>query len=172
MSLVCAACFEDKIARRFIRDNGFQGICGFCGARHHKVVSAHKLRPLFEEVVGLYRPYEPAPGSESWKGETLSECMAGWDIFNADRDNKVQNSILDEIIGFDPHDGDLSASDDWQAKSDHWAATPLHERWRWFAEHLKGSRRFIIEEDATGEIVRPETWLPDAIREADAGIGE
>ena len=41
-------------------------------------------------------------------------------------------------------------------------------RWPWFARYLKRSRRFIIEEDPTGEIVRPETWVPDLLKSAGA----
>lgn len=71
-------------------------------------------------------------------------------------------------MGYDPRDGDLSASEDWQAKSDHWTANPMHQRWPWFADYLKRSRRFIIEEDSSGEIIRPETWVPDVLTDASA----
>jgi hypothetical protein len=91
-----------------------------------------------------------------------------WEIFNEDSEQQTQNEILDEIMGFDRRDADISASDDWQARSEHWAVTPLHERWPWFASYLKRSRRFIIEDDPSGEVVRPETWIPDLLTKAGA----
>src|SRR6266496_1198126 len=147
MSQVCANCFEDKIAQRFIRKNGAIGKCDFCDSKKRKVVDAHELRDLFDEVLGLYEPYEPAPGSDSWSGETLAGCLQEWEIFSEELDHGTQNEILDEIMGVDPRDADISASEDWQAKSDHWARTPTHKRWPWFAEYVKAYRRFIVEED-------------------------
>jgi hypothetical protein len=168
VSLVCTKCFQDKIARRFIRKHGSIGNCDFCGAQHRKTLEPYKLRDLFRAVVDLYDRYEPAPGSDWSGGETLAYCLQEWEIFDEDGEQQTQNEILDEIMGFDPRDGDISASDDWQAKSGHWAVTPLHERWPWFASYLKRSRRFIIEDDPSGEIVRPETWIPDLLTEAGA----
>jgi RES domain-containing protein len=168
VSLVCTKCFDDKIAQRFIRKHGRIGNCHFCRAQQRKTIEPYKLRDLFTEVVDLYDRYEPAPGSDWSGGETLAYYLQEWEIFNEDGEQQTQNEILDEIMGFDPRDGDISASDDWQAKSDRWTATPLHELWPWFADYLKRSRRFIIEEDPSREIVRPETWVPNLIRDADA----
>jgi len=123
MSYVCANCFQDKIARRFIRNKGISGDCDFCGSKNRKVIQAYQLRDLFEEVVGLFEQYELPPGSESWMGgETLAKCLQDWEIFPEDGNEKTQNEILDEIMGFDRRDGDNLASDDWAAKSSHWAA--------------------------------------------------
>ena len=127
------------------------------------MVRTYELRGLFEELVSLYQPYEPAPGSQTWGGESLAECLREWEIFSEDRDEQTQNEILDDIIGVDPRDGNMSASEEWQAKSDHWAVSPLHQRWPWFAEYLKTTRRFIIEEDPTGDLIPPDQWVPDLI---------
>lgn len=167
MRLVCTNCFQDKIARKFIRDNGAIGECDFCGSKTRKVLPPHQLRALFKEVLNLYRCYEPMSSEVgSWGGRSLAECMAEWEIFDEDS-TSTANHILDEIRGYDPHDDDLSASDEWEAKSDHWSVTPGHQLWPWFAEHLKRERRFVIEE-CSGEIVRPEKWVPDLIHDADA----
>lgn len=170
MTNVCAKCFRDKIAKRCIRDKGSLGNCDFCHSKHRKVVPPYELKTLFEEVVNLYRRYEPAPGpsSEFSGGESLAECLSEWEIFPEDGDEELQNAILDEIMGFDPHDGDICASDEWQSKFEHWAAIPLESRWPWFAEHLKKYRRFVIDDDPTGEIIRPELWVPDVLTEANA----
>lgn len=168
MSDVCTKCFQDRIARNFIKSHGTIGDCAFCGSRNRKVIRAYRLHGIFMEVVSLYRLYEPPPGSESGGCDTLAECLAEWEIFPEDGDEQQQNNILDAIMGYDRRDGDVSASDDWQAKSDHWTATPMDQRWPWFADYLKRSRRFIIEEDSSGEIVRPETWVPDLLTEASA----
>jgi hypothetical protein len=165
---VCSKCFQDKIARRFIRQHGSVGDCDYCDSTQLKVLPAYRLRDLFEEVLGLYERYEPAPGFESWGSQSLAECLQEWEIFNEDRQEKVQNDILDEILGSDPRDGDISASDDWQAKSDHWAATPTHQRWPWFANYLKTTRRFIIEDDPTGDLIPPEKWVPHLLKAAHA----
>jgi HEPN/RES N-terminal domain 1/RES domain len=170
VSTVCSNCFQDKTARRFIKKHGTVGNCGFCDSKRLKVLPAYQLRHLFDQVLSLYEQYEPVPGSDSWGGETLAECLQGWEIFNEDCEENVPNEILDEIMGSDHRDGDICASDDWQAKADHWAATPTHQRWPWFADHLKHSRRFIIEDDPTGELVRPEKWVPDLINSAAAVI--
>jgi RES domain-containing protein len=103
---------------------------------------------------------------ESFGGDTLAECLSEWEIFPEDESQGRQNAILDGIMGWDPRDGDQSASEDWQRESDRWFVNPLHERWPWFADHLKRSRRHIIDPDPTGEIVRPETWVPELIEEA------
>lgn len=168
MSFVCAKCFQDKIAKRFIRENGTLGNCDFCSSKHRKVLEAYKLRSLFEQLLSLYQPYELPPGSQIPGGESLAECLRDWEIFNENLEDSVQNDILDEIAGFDPRDADVSASDDWQAKSDHWAATPLDQRWPWFASYLKESRRFVIEDDPTGDVVRPETWVPSLLNRTNA----
>jgi hypothetical protein len=57
--------------------------------------------------------------------KAIAECLAGWGIFPEEGDERQQNGILDAIMGYDPHDGDLSASDDWQAKSERWTANPM-----------------------------------------------
>ncbi|MGA3169565.1 MAG: RES domain-containing protein [Chthoniobacteraceae bacterium] len=168
MSYVCSNCFEDKTARQFIRKNGTLGDCDFCGSKHRKVLQARQLRDLFEELINLYRMYDPAPGTECWDGETLAECLKDWEIFSEVCEKKIQNAILDDIMGFDRRDGDLSAFDDWEAKSDHWTTNPLHMRWSWFADYVKRHRRFIIEEDTAGEIMHPESWVPDLLVEAHA----
>ena len=168
MSDVCTKCFQDRIARSFITAHGTIGDCDFCVSRNRKVIDAYKLHGLFAEVVSLYQQYEPPPGSESWRGDTLAECLAEWEIFPEDGDQQQQNAILDAIMGYDPRDGGISALGDWQAKSDHWTTTPTDQRWPWFADYLKRSRRFIIEEDSSGEIVRPETWVPDLLTETSA----
>lgn len=168
MSSVCANCFQDKIAQRFIRKNGSLGQCDFCEAKGRKVLETYKLRDLFEEVLSLYEPYEPPPGSQSWGGQSLAECLQGWEIFNEDRDEATQNEILDDIAGVDPRDGDISSSEDWQAKREHWAASPSDRRWPWFAEYLKTTRRFIIEEDASGDLIPPQKWVPDLLTTANA----
>jgi hypothetical protein len=168
MSHVCTKCFRDRIARNFIKAHGILGDCEFCGSQNRKVIHAYKLRELFREVIGLYQPYEAPPGSEFWGGETLAECLAEWEIFPEDGDEAQQNEILDAIMGYDPRDGDLAASEDWEARSDHWTTTPTDKRWPWFADYLKRSRRFVIEEDSSGEIVRPENWIPDLLKNAGA----
>jgi hypothetical protein len=165
---VCSRCFRDRFAKNFIRQNGAPGDCDFCGSRKRRVIHAHRLHDLFSEVIGLYQAYEPPPGSEFWGGESLAECLAGWEIFPEEGDKRQQNGILDAIMGYDPHDADLSASDDWQAKSERWTANPMDQRWAWFADYLKSQRRFIIEEDSSGEIIRPEEWVPDLLDEASA----
>src|SRR4051812_48773033 len=119
MSNVCANCFRDKIAKRFIKTNGTVGQCDFCASGRRKVIPAYRLNPLFEEVVRLYQAHEPAPGSEYPTGESLPECLSEWEIFDEDGDESVQNEILDEIMRFDVRDGEISASDDWEAKSRH-----------------------------------------------------
>jgi hypothetical protein len=170
MSNVCAKCFQDKIAQRFIRTNGSLGNCDFCDSRNRKVIHAYQLKTLFEEVVSLYERHEPAPGpsSEFSGGESLAECLSEWEIFPEDGDETSQNAILDEIMGFDPHDGDICASDEWQSTFENWAAIPLDRRWPWFAEHLMRYRRFVIDDDPTGEIVRPELWVPGLLTDANA----
>lgn len=168
MSNVCRGCFEDKIARNYIRDNGTIGDCDFCGSKRRKVIEARKLRNLFEEVVGLYDRYEPAPGADWGGGDTLAQCLQEWEIFNEDCEEKIQNDILDEIMGYDAHDSDISAGDDWQAKSDSWTATPLRRQWPWFADQLKSSRRFIFEEDPSGELMLPQKWVPDLLSKTDS----
>ncbi len=168
MSFVCTKCFRDRIARTFIKVHGTIGDCDFCGSVTRKVILARALQDLFEEVVGLYELYEQSPGSESYGNESLAECMAEWEIFPDDGDYDRQNRILNAIMGFDPRDDCVSASEDWQAKSDHWAATQLDQLWPWFADYLKRNRRFIIEEDSSGDIVRPEKWVPGLLADASA----
>jgi hypothetical protein len=170
MNSVCANCFQDKIARRFVRQNGAVGNCDYCDSKRLKVLQTYKMRDLFEEVIGLYEEYQPAPGSQMGGGETLAVHLQEWEIFSENCEESRQNEILDDIMGVRPRDGTLSASEDWQAKSDHWASTPLHQRWPWFARYLKRSRRFIIEDDPTGEIVRPETWVPSLLDRTDAFV--
>ena len=168
MSNVCIACFQNKTARRLIRDTGVRGDCDFCDAKNRKVIEAYKLRDLFSEVVGLYRPYELPPGREDVEGESLAQCLLEWDIFSESCDIQTQDDILDEIMGFDAREGDTCASDAWEGYGHHWSSIPSDRRFGWFASYLKRSRRFIIEEDPSGERVRPETWVPDLLTKAAA----
>lgn len=92
MSSVCANCFQNKIARQFIRQNGTTGDCDFCDSKNRKVLPARRMKGLFE-LLSLYRPYEPAPGVEFWRGDTLSECLAEYG------DENRQNAILRQKIG-------------------------------------------------------------------------
>lgn len=168
MSLVCAKCFQDRTARNFIKNHGESGNCDFCNSRNCRVLQAGRLRDIFGELVGLCEPYEPAPYSESWGDETLAECLSDWEIFSEDMDLAAQNNLLDEIMDFDPRDGSVSAREAWQMREDHWAAIPIDRRWPWFADYLKTQRRFIIEDDPTGEIVSPKYWVPDLVEKASA----
>lgn len=167
MSQVCANCFQNKTARKFIRENGSLGDCAFCQG-HRKVLHARELKKLFGEVLRLYQPYEAMSSETASCGDSLAECMAEWDIFSEDLEADKVNELLDEIRGYDPRDGDLSATEGWEAKSNAWYADPVHLRWPTFADYLKRNRRFVFEADPSGELVRPETWVPDLLEESGA----
>src|ERR1700694_6080412 len=133
MSDVCAHCFQDKIAQRFIRKKGSLGNCDFCDAKHRKVLPAYELKGLFKEVVKLYKYYEPmTSGTGGWEGESLAECMGDWEIFSEDLETRIQNDILDAIMGFDRRNGNICASEEWEEKSKCWHATQPHELWSSF----------------------------------------
>ncbi|MGH8045787.1 MAG: RES domain-containing protein, partial [Chthoniobacterales bacterium] len=154
----------DRDAKRFIKKNGEVGDCDFCDARGVSVIWPRKLKEIFEELLGMYRPYEePSSSSDYWGGSTLAECLESWEIFSERLEEDDQNSLLDDIMGCDPRDGDISASDDWESEDDHWSVTAPRHWWNYFAEHVKRFRRFIIEEDSSGEIMRPDQWIEEVI---------
>lgn len=160
--------------RRFIRAEGIRGNCDFCGSSRHKVIRPIELRGLFEPVLELYQPAQAGRdfSIESNEGgfgfESLGYLMQDdWNVFNEDVD---ADELLDAIrlSNCRPGEEGPESSDGWnRIHHDHFSMT-AEQTWDWFADHVKTQSRFMIDRDDSGEIVRPETWLRDAIEHQQA----
>lgn len=139
-----------------------------------------ELEDLFLPLLDLYIPAEEL---ENWvyrvglggttPTDSLGELISyDWKIFNENFELDTLNNLISEIIygGTDPVDvsNPQPVDEGWIKKEDGPWETSAENTWHWFANHIKFTRRFIIPEIDKHEIIRPEYWIKQAIKDVNA----
>lgn len=165
----CTQCFQDDYLVKFIERKGEVGNCEFCHAEQVKTIDAHDLGGIFEPLLELYEPADPI--IEDYEGESLAECLEGWDVISDKMDTNVQNELLDEIMygglrykrRFENH---LSSSW-WASKNEHSYFGRDENIWHEFADHIKRKRRFLPKAEEFEFLENPSQWLPEMLEATD-----
>ncbi len=156
----CPKCFQDQVIIDFIQTVGRDGDCDFCSAEDLTTIPAEDLGNHFNDLIDLY---EEADEQRYHEDKSLADLIArDWAVFSDKLETEKQNAILDEIR-FGPLDGkDRSitrrSSERWQFKYAYWE----EDIWERFSEHIKHSRRFILD-GKSAYFSEPLEWLPDIL---------
>ena len=140
-------CFQDAIAKRYIREHGSLGTCDLSGATGVKVLEAGLLRDLFEPLLKVYESSADTaqPRSTPDGKESLFECIQNdkrWRVFSVAFSNSDGCMLLDVIRGYGP-DGALAPS------NASWFATGSAQIetaglwWAEFSDSIKHQWRFF-----------------------------
>jgi len=100
-TLCCENCFSDFVLKRYIKENGQQGSCSFCGSSSVSCLPPGSLESFFIPLLGLYVPAEDVMPTELLKeydGSFFWERLTEeWVIFS-DEVVEQADDLLKEIL--------------------------------------------------------------------------
>jgi len=160
MRRCCERCFNSKTLREYIRENGSQGECGFCGSERVRCIDPEELHDLFRPVIGLYRTVEDFMPLEDLKSGQYDDAMidkldSEWGLFpyfGDDFDQRdVEQSLLEAVFPEDPRHGEyypflhssVEKEDEYWGLDESRASERLTKRWEEFCVEIKTRSRFL-----------------------------
>ncbi|HEY6615509.1 MAG TPA: hypothetical protein VIZ32_13350 [Vicinamibacterales bacterium] len=99
-SFCCSRCFRYRSLKEFIRTNGNDGECHYCGASHVHVIEIGQLTGMFHNFLDLFVADDAAL-------DTLDWYIQEWEVFNDNRlDEGGRGSLVEDIINANWDDDD------------------------------------------------------------------
>jgi hypothetical protein len=140
-------CFQDEIAKQYIRKHGARGGCDLTGETGVMVLEAGQLLNLFEPLLKMYGSSAEAAGAAGTSDRKMSlfECIREdkrWRVFNQALTNKEGCRLLDAIRGYRPDGGLRPSEASWFAHNSGELTLP-RDWWAKFSESIKHQWRFF-----------------------------
>jgi hypothetical protein len=99
-SFCCSRCFRYRSLKEFIRTNGNDDECHYCGASHVHVIEIGQLTGMFHNFLDLFVADDAAL-------DTLDWYIQEWEVFNDNRlDEGGRGSLVEDIINANWDDDD------------------------------------------------------------------